>query len=183
MPLPQSPIEQTSAWLNEFVIKLNLCPFAKKVVDEQSVRLQLCEASDQQSMIRAVLTELDLLVQSDAKTLSTSLLVFNNTLADFSDYLNFADWANDLLIEASLEGIIQIATFHPLYVFEGVDEHDVSHYTNRSPYPMLHFIREQQLELAIAHHPDPEAIPEQNVKYLQSLGLEKVQQLLNENSR
>ncbi|MCR8922033.1 DUF1415 domain-containing protein [Dasania sp. GY-MA-18] len=176
MPSPQ---QQTRAWLTDFVIKLNLCPFAQKVLEEDSIRIALCSSNDEQEMVRQVLAELDLLVQSDPKTLSTSLLVFDQALADFHDYLDFADWANDLLLEAGLEGTLQIATFHPQYVFAGVAEDDVSHYSNRSPFPMLHFIREQQLEQAIAHHPDPESIPDTNIKHLQGLGLAKVLSLLH----
>ncbi|WP_019528730.1 DUF1415 domain-containing protein [Dasania marina] len=178
-----SPQQQTRAWLTDFVIKLNLCPFASKVLDEGSVRIAVCSSTNQQEMVQQVLAELDLLVQSDEKKLSTSLLVFDQALADFYDYLDFADWAHDLLLEAGLEGVVQIATFHPQYLFGGVAEDDVSHYSNRSPYPMLHFIREQQLAEAIAFHPDPEGIPDANIKHLQSLGLAKVLSLLHKTTQ
>jgi hypothetical protein len=105
--------------------------------------------------------------------------VFTHGLKDFDSYLDFADWANDLLVEAGLEGNIQIATFHPQYQFEGAEVDDVTNYSNRAPYPTLHFIREQQLEAAVANYPNPEAIPENNINKLKALGLPKVLQMLS----
>ena len=172
-------IEQlTRHWLQDWVIGLNLCPFAAKVVNDKTLRVAVCDSDDEQQMIRAVLNELDVLVQEHEQTVSTSLLVFSHGLNDFDAYLDFSDWANDVLIEAGLEGILQIATFHPEYQFEGVEAEDVSNYTNRSPYPMLHFIREQQLENAIKNYPQPDKIPEINIKNLNKLGLKAVKERL-----
>jgi hypothetical protein len=167
------------AWLNDWVITLNLCPFAAKVVNDKTLRIAVCDSDDEQQMVRQILQELDHLVQESEDNLSTSLLVFTHGLKDFDSYLDFADWANDLLVEAGLEGNIQIATFHPQYQFEGAEVDDVTNYSNRSPYPTLHFIREQQLEAAVANYPNPEAIPENNINKLKALGLPKVLQMLS----
>ena len=175
--------QQTLSWLKDWVIALNLCPFAAKVVNENTVRIAVCELDDERGMIQAVLHELDMLVQENAQTLSTSLLVFTQALSDFEDYLDFADWANDLLIEAGLEGIIQIATFHPDYQFENTTLDDVENFTNRSPYPTLHFIREQEMETALANYPEPENIPQNNIQTLKDLGLDKVRQMLGRDAK
>lgn len=168
---PSNPAKQTLQWLEQWVIGLNLCPFAAKVVNEKSVRIHVCDSQDDDSCIRAALEEMALIYESDEQTLSTSLLVYSEALQDFDHYLDVLDQVNDLLIEAGLEGVIQIASFHPQYCFEGVAENDVTNYSNRSPYPMLHFIREQQLEQALAAYPNAEQIPENNIQRLQTMGL------------
>ena len=111
--------------------------------------------------------------------MSTSLLVYSQALTNFDDYLDVLDRVNDLIIEAGLEGIIQLASFHPDYCFEGVEQDDVSNYTNRSPYPMLHFIREQSLAAALENYPNPDKIPDNNIKRLKDLGDREVQRLLS----
>ncbi len=174
MTSSQTAIQYTQQWLDSFVIGLNLCPFAPAVVKEKSLRISSCEMQDDRALVVAVLTELQLLQERSEQQLSTSLLIFPRALTDFDEYLGFSELANELLVEAGLDGIIQIATFHPHYCFDGAAEEDVSNYSNRSPYPMLHFIREAQLSRMLAVYPDPEAIADNNIATLKAMGKKKV---------
>ena len=162
--------QQTRQWLETIVVGLNLCPFAGPVLKADGVHIDVCPAEQDQAIIAAVLEQLDQLQQTDESTIATSLLVFSNGLKDFDQYWSLVEVANELLQQVGLEGVIQIASFHPDYCFEGVPEEDVSHYTNRSPYPMLHFIREAQLSRALGNYPQPELIPDNNIRKLQALG-------------
>ena len=143
----------------------------------ERLRIIATEADRDKSIFAAILQELDILQQADDTELHTSLLVFSHALQDFNDYLDVADIANDLVVEAGLEGVIQVATFHPDYGFEGVLPDDASNYSNRSPYPMLHFIREEQMERALANYPDPDQIPDNNIQRLQAMGVSEIRAL------
>jgi hypothetical protein len=171
-------VEQSLQWLEVIVVGLNLCPFAAPVLKHDQLRIEVCEHQKEPLLLAAVLRELDFLQQTDESIISTSLLVFSQSMNNFDQYWAFVETANDLLYEAGLEGIIQIASFHPDYCFEGVEAGDVSHYTNRSPYPMLHFIREAQLSRVLEKYPNPELIPENNILRLQQLGKKKLLALL-----
>lgn len=172
LPQPdvQAVVQRTLDWLDRIVIGLNLCPFAASVRREGSVRLAVCESSDEATLAKDLLAELDLLQQTGEAEISTTLLVFPRAFHRFDSYWQFYELAENLLLEAGLEGVIQLASFHPDYCFEGEPAQDVSHFTNRSPYPMLHLIREQQLERVLAQYPDPEAIPDRNIATLRRLG-------------
>lgn len=172
-----SPEQATRQWVKEFVVALNLCPFAAPVLRGERLRITATEADRDQAIFSAMLTELEFLYQADADELHTSLLVFSHALHDFNDYLDVADIASDLVVEAGLEGIIQVATFHPDYCFEGVPATDASNFSNRSPYPMLHFIREEQMERALASYPEPEKIPDNNIRRLQAMGVSEIRAL------
>jgi hypothetical protein len=169
---------QTRLWLEKIVVGLDLCPFAAPVINEDRLRLEICDSSELEDMLSAVLRELDLLQQNDEHLIATSLLVFCNGLEEFDDFWSLVEIANELLQQVGLEGVIQIASFHPDYCFEGMAVDDASHYTNRSPFPMLHFIREEQLSRVLETYPNPEAIPENNIRRLQELGRQKILQLL-----
>jgi hypothetical protein len=173
----QAAIEITRRWLETMVVGLNLCPFAKRVVDDKSVRLTVSDALEDEDVVKAVLMELDILHSSCEQDVATSLLIFSGGLSDFDHYLLLLDQAQQLLEQVGLEGIFQIASFHPDYCFAGVDEDDLGNYTNRSPLPMLHFIREAQLDRALENYPHPEAIPENNIDTLNTLGPEAVRRL------
>ncbi|NOQ79107.1 MAG: DUF1415 family protein, partial [Gammaproteobacteria bacterium] len=110
--------------------------------------------------------------------IETTLFILSQLGQDFNDYLDFLDIANQLLIDQGYESVYQLASFHPDYCFEQSDEDDAANYTNRSPYPTLHIIREKSLAKALQSYPDPELIPERNVEYCQSLGLKKMQEML-----
>ena len=170
--------QQTRQWLETIVVGLNLCPFAAPVLKAGGVYIDVCEAEEDQTIIAAVLEQLDRLQQTDESTMATSLLVFSNGLRDFDQYWSLVEVANELLQQVGLAGVIQIASFHPDYCFEGVPENDVSHYSNRSPYPMLHFIREAQLSRALENYPEPELIPEKNIRKLQAMGKPALLKLL-----
>lgn len=174
----KDPLLATRHWLDTMVVGLNLCPFAGQVLRDNSLRIEVCGADTEEALISAVLTELDVLQRAEEAQIATSLLVFSQNLWDFDQYLALLDLADELLVEVGLEGVIQIASFHPDYCFEGVPPHDPSHYSNRSPYPMLHFLREEQLQLALASYPNPEQIPENNISRLRELGTTAILALL-----
>ena len=171
-------VEQTERWLKEWVIELDLCPFAKYPFEQGRVRITATNTTDSDSLFRFVLHELDRLYQSDAREIETTLVVVEQSLSEFKEYLDFLDLLEHVIVETGLEGEIQIASFHPDYCFDGVAEDDPSNYTNRSPYPMFHLIREASLEHAINHYPDPEKIPGRNIALLREMGLEQIKQKL-----
>jgi hypothetical protein len=171
-------VEHTRAWIEQFVVGLELCPFAAPVMQSDTLRMAVCSATDVEQLAAAMLDELDVLQRTPETELATSVLIFDRALTDFDDYLDFLALAETLLTESGLDGIVQIASFHPHYCFDGVAADDVSHYTNRSPYPMLHFLREATLTRALANYPDPEQIPQRNIDRLRALGRTAVEQRL-----
>ena len=170
----QSVSDRTLDWLDRVVIGLNLCPFAAPVRRSNRIRVAVIGGSDQSDLLARLLEEMDLLQRADESEIGTSLLVFPAALSDFDDYWHFAELANALLAQVGLEGVLQLATFHPDYLFAGEPEQALSHFTNRSPYPMLHLIREQQLERLLAQYPDAEQIPQRNIDTLERLGRERL---------
>lgn len=172
----QQVITATQNWVKTFVVGMNLCPFAKREVVKNRVRYFVSEATTTQQLLVEIQTELELL-ESDA-TIETTLVIHPSVLQDFYDYNDFLYDTDNLLIDMSLEGTYQIASFHPDYQFDGVDSDDVENYTNRSPYQMLHLIREESLERAVANYPNPDDIPQRNIDLMNELGIEKVKNLL-----
>ena len=126
-------------------------------------------------MLRAFLSELDLLQSRAESELATSLLVFPNALASFDDYLLFLDQAQSLLVDAGLEGLVQLASFHPDYCFDGEDPDGPSHFSNRSPYPIIHLLREDMLSRVLGDNPDAELIPQRNIQTLEQLGRQELE--------
>ena len=177
-PAPALVRQQTLAWLQTFVVGLNLCPFAKPVLAADRLRLEVVDGSDSNTLARSFLAELDLLQKTEEDAIATTLLVVPAGLESFDSYLDLVDLANDLIEQVGLLGTVQLATFHPDYQFDGEPEGAVSHFTNRSPYPMLHLLREEMVEAAVAAHPDPDAIPLNNIARLENLGREQVAALL-----
>lgn len=159
-------------WLETFVIELNLCPFAKREFINNRVRFQLSNATTEQQLIDDLHHELERL--NNDSSIETTLLIHPHVLQDFYDYNDFLDLADALLVQMQLDGIYQIASFHPDYQFADTEIDDVENYTNRSPYPLLHLIREDSLAEAVAHYPNPEQIPERNIALLKQLGTDKV---------
>jgi hypothetical protein len=176
MPDNLAVITATQKWLNTFIIPHNICPFAKKVVDEQKIRFTVQTANTIESALFALIAECELL--DNQIEIETSLLIYPELFSDFDAYLDFLEIANDLLIEQGYEGVYQLASFHPHYCFDGVTENDASNYTNRSPYAMLHLIREQSIEQVLQYYVNPEAIPERNIALTRTFGLSVLQQLL-----
>lgn len=163
-------------WVESLVIDLNLCPFAKRELVKNRVRFSVTEAVTEEQLLMDLQAELELL-DSD-ETVETTLLIHPKVLQEFYDYNQFLSCADSLLAQMGLNGVYQIASFHPHYQFGGTAPDDVENYTNRSPYPMLHLIREESLERGIANYPDVDQIPERNIELVNSLGRDKMQALL-----
>lgn len=164
------PIEATRRWLERAVIGLNLCPFAKAVWAKGQVRIVVSDAETEAALLEQLGEELVLLREAPAEVVDTTLLVHPRVLQDFLDYNDFLDEADALVEALELDGVLQVASFHPDYVFAGEDAADPSHNSNRSPYPMLHLLREDSVERAVAAFPDPHAIPDRNIATLRKLG-------------
>jgi hypothetical protein len=179
-PSASANVEQrTRAWLDSFVVGLNLCPFARPVIAADGLRLTVCESGQLEDIAAIYLQELDLICQSSESEIATSLLVLPAGLEDFEIYLDFVDNANNLLEEQGLSGTIQLASFHPQYQFDGEPEGAASHYTNRSPYPMIHFLREDMVARALADFPNPQDIPQRNIQTLEAMDVIELQQNLD----
>lgn len=166
----------TRCWVETVVIGLNLCPFAKREMVNNSVRFSVTTADSEQQLLVDLQDEMELLSGDDA--VETTLLIHPRVLQSFSDYNEFLSVAEDLLRKLDLEGILQVASFHPSYQFSGTEPGDAQNYTNRSPYPMLHLLREESLEQAIANHPDSRLIPIRNVAHVRNLGGARMRSLL-----
>ena len=168
-------ILQTQKWIREVVIGCNFCPFAVREMRRQTIAYHGVEGphpSDWQAAFEQGCRTLD-----ENPQIETLLVILTRGPGSFDDYLDLVDWAQDHLERNGYEGIYQLASFHPLYRFAGSRPKDPANFTNRSPYPMLHLLREESLELAIANHPDPEGIPEQNVALARQRGWAAMQSL------
>lgn len=169
-PLDKALInQQIDHWLYNVVIGLNLCPFALKPYKNKQIRTVVSECTDEACLLEEILNEFKRLETTDVKELETTLLVVPNMLQDFYDYNQFLDYVDALIEQSNWTGIFQVATFHPDYQFAGTKPEDAENLTNRSPYPILHLLREESLEKAIARYPNPEQIPETNIKRVQDL--------------
>ena len=166
----------TRRWVSEVVIGLNLCPFARRELVNERIRFVATDANSEEGLLTALQEEMMHLDQHPE--VETTLLVHPDVLTDFMDYNDFLDAADGLLVHLELDGEYQIASFHPDYQFGGTSAADAENYTNRSPYPMLHLLRERSLERAIAGYPGTESIPEQNVELMNRLGAGHMRNLL-----
>ncbi len=174
-PAPGAPVdalEATRAWLEQAVIGLNLCPFAKAVHTRGQIRWVLADAATPQALLDCLVEELRLLAAADPQAIETTLLVHPQVLADFGDFNDFLGVAEAALHAMGLEGTLQIASFHPQYRFAGSADDDVANCSNRSPYPTLHLLRESSIDRAVATFPDAAAIYERNIETLRRLGPE-----------
>ena len=170
----QAYIEQSKKWIEQFVIALNLCPFAGVPFRKDQIRYVVEEAETEELLLKSVLSELAYLYGVPAFETETTLIIYSNALKDFLDYNDFVGVAESLLEEANLNGVIQIASFHPNYQFAGVPVDDPANYTNRSPYPMLHLLRESSITNAVDTYPEVDAIPERNMQLLRHRGKRKL---------
>ena len=166
----QDPLQATRRWLEDAVIGLNLCPFAKAVQAKGQVRFVLSEATTPEALLAELGEELLHLRDTPAADVDTALVVHPQVLGDFLDYNDFLEQADALVVELELEGVLQVASFHPHYQFAGTLPDDIENCTNRSPYPTLHLLREDSVTRAVAAFPDPDAIVERNVETLRGLG-------------
>ncbi|MEE8307500.1 MAG: DUF1415 domain-containing protein [Gammaproteobacteria bacterium] len=163
-------------WVETVVVELDLCPFANRELVNNRVRFAVTAANSEQQLLMALEAELQLL--SRDPSVETTLLIHPRVLDDFYDYNEFLGVADRLLVEMTLEGVYQIASFHPRYQFSGTHQDAAENYTNRSPYPVLHMIREESLDKVIAGFPDVDQIPRRNIKLMNSLGQKKLQALV-----
>jgi hypothetical protein len=173
--------KQVRAWLDEFVVGLNLCPFAKPFVlpgqrGADRLRIAICMGEEPEALRSAFLQELDLLQSSSEQEIATTLLVFPSALQSFDDYLDYLDDAQALLSQSGLEGLLQLASFHPDYQFAGEPAGAASHFSNRAPYPIVHFLREDMMERVLQDFPNPENIPDQNIATLEDIGAAELKQ-------
>jgi hypothetical protein len=154
------------------VIGLNLCPFAKAVHAKGQVRYVLSDADTPQALLEQLGEELLRLRDTPAEEVDTTLLVHPRVLADFLDYNDFLDDADALVEALGLDGVLQVASFHPDYRFAGTEPDDLGNFSNRAPFPTLHLLREDSVERAVVAFPDPDAIVERNIETLRKLGAE-----------
>jgi len=171
-------ITATRYWLEQAVIGLNLCPFAKAVHVKEQIRWVESQARDAQGLLEDFVDELQFLAAADPETVKTTLLIHPHALNDFLDYNDFLDVADATIEELGLDGVLQVASFHPDYQFEGTAPDDVDNLTNRSPHPMLHLLREDSIARAVAAFPDTATIYERNIETLRRLGASGWRQLL-----
>ena len=169
-------IQSVRQWVETFVVGMNLCPFAKRELVKKRVRFVTTAATTAEQLLQVLQTELELL--NADPSVETTLLIHPAVLQDFYDFNDFLDCADSLLVDMELEGIYQVASFHPDYQFGGTRSGDAENYTNRAPYPVLHLLREESLERVIADYPDVDDIPERNIELMNSLGQDKLQALL-----
>ena len=166
----EAVLAATRHWLESAVIGLNLCPFAKAVYVKNQVRLVVSRARHADDLLEELDRELDLLVATPADEIDTTLLIHATLFDDFLDFNDFLEVADGVVEEHALEGVIQLASFHPKFQFDGTEPDDISNYTNRAPFAMLHLLREDSVERAVAAFPEAEAIFEENIKTLEKLG-------------
>lgn len=165
-------IADTRAWLEKAVIALNLCPFAKAVHSKGQIRWVLSDATDTAALLQQLVQELHHLAAADPQIVDTTLIVHPGVLQHFLDFNDFLGLAEDTLADLGLEGVLQIASFHPDYQFADAAPGDIGNYSNRSPHPTLHLLREDSIERAVQAVPDAEDIYERNIQTLEQLGLD-----------
>ena len=163
-------LEKTRHWLEAAVIGLNLCPFAKAVYVKNQVRLVVSKARHADDLLEELDRELDLLVATPASEIDTTLLIHPTLFEDFLDFNDFLEVAEGVVDEHELEGVIQLASFHPQFQFDGTELDEISNYTNRAPFAILHLLREGSVERALEAFPQADAIFEANIATLEKLG-------------
>ncbi len=163
-------IAETQMWMEKAVIGLNLCPFAKAVHVKKQIRYVVSAAQTPEALLEELIVELQDLAAVDPEEVDTTLLIHPGTLTDFLDYNDFLDVADAAVEDLGLEGEIQVASFHPQFQFADTKPDDIDNYSNRSPYPTLHLLREDSIERAVEAFPDAADIFEKNIETLRALG-------------
>jgi uncharacterized protein len=176
-PEHQKIIAETRYWVETIVTGLNLCPFARRELLNNRVLFTPSDAVTQEQLL--IDLQMSLLALADNPAIETTLLIHPHVLQSFDDYNQFLDIADALLCDMDMEGVYQIASFHPDYQFAETEAEDARNYSNKSPYPMLHLLSEESLESAIATSPDVHLIPEHNQALLDRMGVLKLQKLLS----
>jgi len=181
MATPQQIIDQTKKWIIDVVVGCNFCPFAANPMKQQRVHFQVETSSSSSVCMEALLQELKRL--DDDINIETTFLIFPDKFKAFDDYLRLVTEAEKLLKQHGYEGIYQLASFHPLYVFANSSIDDAANYTNRSVYPMLHLLREESMDRALEHYQQPEKIPERNINFARGKGLAYMRMLREQCSK
>jgi len=169
-------VTKTKSWITNVVVACNFCPFAAREIKRGSIHYEVINNATTKTVLEATLKMFLLL--NNNEQIETSILILPDHFSEFNDYLDLVEKVETLLTKNNYEGIYQIASFHPKYMFAGSDENDPSNYTNRSPYPMLHFLREESVTKAIAGYTDIENVPKRNIAFTKEKGLAYMQQLL-----
>ncbi len=164
-----NPLEETQAWLEQAVIGLNLCPFAKAVHGKGQIRWVESSATQPRELLEHLVAELHRLNNADPEAVDTTMLVCPQVLQDFLDFNDFLDVAEGALEDLGLDGTLQIASFHPQFQFEGTELDDVGNFSNRAPHPTLHLLREDSIDRAVEAFPEAESIFERNISTLRGL--------------
>lgn len=175
---PERIRAQTLHWIDTIVIGLDLCPFAHHSIEAARLRIEVSVAINVEELIESFVDELRYLDSADGATFDSTLIVHPALFQGFLDFNDFLTTAEARLEAEGFEGKFQLASFHPGYRFEGVDPEAIGNFTNRSPYPMLHILRESSLTQAIDSHPNPESIPTTNIARLEALGMTALRRLL-----
>ncbi len=165
-------VAQTRNWLEKAVIGLNLCPFAKAVYVKSQVRFVVSSATNLDRLLEDLDEELDFLAAADPQQVDTTLLIHPKVLNDFLDFNDFLEVVDTVVAEHDLEGVLQVASFHPHYQFEGTEPTAMSNYSNRAPFPILHLLRESSIARAVEAFPNADSIYERNIEVLEKLGFE-----------
>ena len=180
-PVNDIIIEQTKRWITDVVIGCNFCPFAAKELKRGAIHYEVLTGATMETALEMVITlsqQLDI-----AENIETSLLILPGSFLSFDEYLILLGLAESILKKGKREGVYQIASFHPDYLFAGSNKDDPSNYTNRSPYPMLHFLRENSVSKAIDNYPDIDEVPKRNIAFTNKKGLLYMQELLAATTR
>ena len=166
----ETAIAATTTWLERAVIGLNLCPFAKAVHVKRQIRYVVSMATTPEALADELVRELEYLAEANAEVVDTTLLIHPHVLQDFLDFNDFLEVADGIVDELELDGILQVASFHPQFQFENTELDDITNFTNRSPYPTLHLLREDSVERAVAAFPEELEIASTNIATLEKLG-------------
>ena len=158
------------AWIEKAVIGLDLCPFARSAYVEQRVRFVVSDAPHADAFLEQLDRELEFLAAADPADIETTLLIHPTLFADFEVFNDIAGIAEEAVVEHGLEGVVQVASFHPRFRFADTEPDDISNYTNRAPWPTLHLLREASITRVLEHVADPDAIYERNIATLEKLG-------------
>ncbi len=172
----EEQIRVVRQWVEDVVVELNLCPFAKRELIADRVRFVVTDATSEDELLETLAFELEFL--GSTPSIETTLVIHPHVLGDFSLYNQFLDNADRLLVALKLEGVFQVASFHPDYQFADTKADNAENYTNRSPYPVLHLLREESLERVIASTPDIDQIPKRNIETMNRVGTESLRSML-----
>jgi hypothetical protein len=170
-------IQLVQKWISDVVVGLNFCPFASKPLQTDKIHFEVVNSGTLKTVLEAFARTCNLL--SDQSEIDTAIIILPEGFTSFNDYLQLVEYCEVLIEKEGYAGVYQVASFHPEYVFHGSEESDPANYTNRSPYPLLHILREEMLEKALEKYPHPEKIPENNIALTRKLGLEHMKSLFN----